>query len=144
MIDAAWLGHYGAGDAWEGGARHIRLWRDAGGTLRFDYRYESRSNHGYDLAEQSGVVVGVAPDAITVEVISGNASSWEDLFKEHRPAGARLRRRAALDRAAALTRWSQAPRHTDVGCAHLNVNVPVIFALRGGAVGVPNWRSIML
>ena len=83
VIEDAWLGDYGAGDAWEGGQRHLRLWRDTAGTLRFAYKFESRSNHGYDLATLGGVVVDVTTEGLTVEITSGESSSWEDLFKEH-------------------------------------------------------------
>ncbi|MBA3459853.1 MAG: hypothetical protein H0T46_07820 [Deltaproteobacteria bacterium] len=81
-IDPAWLGDYRAGDAWEGGARRVRLWRDAEHTLRFAYNYESRGNHGYSLASESGTVIDVSATAITVEVTSSSSSAWEDLFKE--------------------------------------------------------------
>ena len=81
-IDPAWLGDYGAGDAWEGGERRLRLWRDANDTLRFAYNYESRSNHGYDLASQTGTVIAVSDAEITVVVTSDSSSAWEDLFKE--------------------------------------------------------------
>ena len=82
MIDPSWFGTYSYGDAWEGGESTVRLMRGDNNTVRFEYHYESRSNHGYDIAKQMGIVIGVDGDELTIELSATSASSWEDWYKE--------------------------------------------------------------
>lgn len=82
MIPDSWLGHYGYGIDEEDGLHHLRLWRLDDQHIGFTYSYECRTNHGYDLVNQQGVVVAADDQTITVEIRSGSAASWEDWYKE--------------------------------------------------------------
>jgi hypothetical protein len=85
-IVPAWLGYYWNhdDDRFDVFAEGIHLWISDTNVPRFEYMYEARSNHGYDLAHEEGVVTSVSADAITVVLSFGSSSSWEDMFKEHR------------------------------------------------------------
>jgi hypothetical protein len=82
-FNPGWLGRYDdGGDTWEGGSANIRLTRVDENTVRFTYSFESRSNHGYDLASQEGIVIGVDDTSITIRLMHKSAASWEDWYKE--------------------------------------------------------------
>src|SRR5439155_23446149 len=84
MIDDAWLGFYTNGaDAFEEGRSRLHLFVSSSGGLHFEYCYELRSNHGYDVSFQEGIVTSRAGDELSLRFAFREASSWEDMFKEH-------------------------------------------------------------
>ena len=85
MLNPAWLGYYwgpddGVSDVFQEG---IHLWMADTNVAKFEYMFESRSNHGYTLAHEQGVVISVTAGAIMIVLESASSSAWEDMFKEH-------------------------------------------------------------
>jgi hypothetical protein len=86
MIHNDWLGYYwNTNDgAFDERMHRLRLFVSASDALCFEYYYESRSNHGYDIAFQGGTVRSVSGSELAIHVTCWHEDSWEDWFKEHR------------------------------------------------------------
>ena len=85
LIHTAWLGYYWSGtDSFEEPLHRLHLFASSSDVLRFEYYYEFRSNHGYDLAFQEGTVTAFVDDKLAINIDCRFESSWEDFFKEDR------------------------------------------------------------
>jgi hypothetical protein len=85
MIHNAWLGYYWSGtDPFDEPLHRLHLFASSSDVPRFEYYYEFRSNHGYDLEFQEGTITSFVDDKLAINVDCRFESSWEDFFKEHR------------------------------------------------------------
>ena len=86
MLPPSWLGHYWNPDEGPFDTRilQLRLFVDSSGVSCFEYYYEARSNHGYEIEFHGGTVEQVTGSALVVSIHPRYESAWEDMFKEHR------------------------------------------------------------
>ncbi|HET9222079.1 MAG TPA: hypothetical protein VFO07_06225, partial [Roseiflexaceae bacterium] len=70
MIQAAWLGYYWTGndDPFDDPAHRLHLFVSSSDRLCFEYYYESRSNHGYDIEFHEGTVRSASEGELVIDV----------------------------------------------------------------------------
>jgi hypothetical protein len=83
MIDHTWLGYYGD-DSDDDSMHRLHLFVSSSDVLCYEYYYESRSNHGYDIVFHEGTVQSIVDNELVIDSTYRHEDSWEDWFKEHR------------------------------------------------------------